>query len=141
MCDGVVVPSRNEPFGIVVLEAWSALKPVVVTQIGGPAEYVTHELNGLKVFPETESIAWGLGELLKDFDRARWMGANGRTEVDRCFEWDVIAQEVLTVYGKFQEQKAVDQSQQLSQRPSETMTLTTDHEKGRKSSLDKNQAS
>jgi glycosyltransferase involved in cell wall biosynthesis len=35
-CDAVCVPSRNEPFGIVILEAWSASKPVIATVIGGP---------------------------------------------------------------------------------------------------------
>src|SRR5205809_2408688 len=34
-CDAVCVPSRNEPFGIVVLEAWSAGKPVIVSKNGG----------------------------------------------------------------------------------------------------------
>ena len=28
-CDLMCVPSRNEPFGVVVLEAWDACKPVV----------------------------------------------------------------------------------------------------------------
>jgi len=32
--DCVCVPSRNEPFGIVILEAWSAGKPVVATVNG-----------------------------------------------------------------------------------------------------------
>ena len=50
MADTVCVPSRNEPFGIVVLEAWSARKPVVVTQCGGPNEYVRHEETGLKIY-------------------------------------------------------------------------------------------
>ena len=45
--DVVCVPSRNEPFGLVVLEAWSAGKPVVVSKNGGPDEYVWHEVNGL----------------------------------------------------------------------------------------------
>ena len=34
--DLIVVPSRNEPFGIVILEAWSASKAVVATRTGGP---------------------------------------------------------------------------------------------------------
>ncbi|MFM7150586.1 MAG: glycosyltransferase family 4 protein, partial [Gemmataceae bacterium] len=38
-CDIVAVPSRNEPFGIVILEGWSAHKPVVSTKRGGPAEF------------------------------------------------------------------------------------------------------
>jgi glycosyltransferase involved in cell wall biosynthesis len=97
-CDAVCVPSRNEPFGIVVLEAWSARKPVVVTVNGGPNEFVWHEVNGLKIYPNPESTAWGLGTLLTNFDWARWMGRNGRTAVEAGFTWDAIADRVLAVY-------------------------------------------
>ena len=48
-CDIVAVPSRNEPFGIVILEGWSAHKPVVSTKRGGPSEFVWHGVNGLQV--------------------------------------------------------------------------------------------
>jgi glycosyltransferase involved in cell wall biosynthesis len=99
LSDGVCVPSRNEPFGIVILEAWSAGKPVVATDSGGPSEYVQHEYNGLKIAPHPESIAWGLGTLLADFDRARWMGENGRRAVEKRFTWDVIAGHTLEVYS------------------------------------------
>ena len=97
-CDVVCVPSRNEPFGIVVLEAWSAGKPVVVTNHGGPNEYVWHEVNGLKVYPNPDSIAWGLGTLFTNFERARWMGHNGRIAVEQAFTWDVVADQVLALY-------------------------------------------
>ncbi|AKB67691.1 hypothetical protein DU80_19985 [Methanosarcina mazei] len=30
-CDLVCIPSRNEPFGIIVLEAWDASKPIVTS--------------------------------------------------------------------------------------------------------------
>lgn len=33
--DLVAIPSRNEPFGLVLLEAWSAKKGVVATEVGG----------------------------------------------------------------------------------------------------------
>ncbi len=98
MSDAVCVPSRNEPFGIVVLEAWSARKPVVVTQNGGPNEYVSHEVNGLKVYPTRDSIAWGLGTLFADFDRARRMGENGRSVVEASFTWDKIVEQALLAY-------------------------------------------
>ena len=98
MPDIVCVPSRNEPFGIVVLEAWSARKPVVVTQNGGPNEYVWHEVNGLKVSPSPDSIAWGLGTMLMDFERARWMGRNGREAVEASFSWDTIAEQTIAAY-------------------------------------------
>ena len=48
-CDAVVVPSRNEPFGIVVLEAWSAAKPVVATNSGGPRDFVNPNVTGVLV--------------------------------------------------------------------------------------------
>jgi len=97
-CDTVCVPSRNEPFGIVLLEAWSAGKPVVSTVNGGPAELVWHEVNGLKVYDHPDSIAWGLGTLFTDFEWARWMGRNGRSIVETTFSWDKIAGYVVDVY-------------------------------------------
>ncbi len=97
-CDAVCVPSRNEPFGIVVLEAWSAGKPVVASQIGGPNEYVWHEVNGLKIYPNPDSVCWGLGTLFTNFEWARWMGHNGRVAVEEAFNWDVVGDQVMSVY-------------------------------------------
>jgi glycosyltransferase involved in cell wall biosynthesis len=99
MSDVVCVPSRNEPFGIVILEAWSAGKPVVATDVGGPNEFVQPDFDGLKIAPHPNSIAWGLGALMSDFEKARWMGRNGRRTVIERFSWDVIAAHALGVYG------------------------------------------
>jgi glycosyltransferase involved in cell wall biosynthesis len=97
-CDVVCVPSRNEPFGIVLLEAWSTGKPVVSTRNGGPEEFVWHEVNGLKVYADPDSIAWGRGTLFTDFEWARWMGRNGRIAAETAFSWDATADRVLAVY-------------------------------------------
>jgi glycosyltransferase involved in cell wall biosynthesis len=97
-CDIVAVPSRNEPFGIVILEGWSAYKPVVSTKRGGPSEFVWHEVNGLQVDDTPESVAWGLGTLLADHNRCRWMGRNGRAAVDAVFSWDNIAEQTDELY-------------------------------------------
>jgi len=96
----VCLPSRNEPFGIVVLEAWSAGKPVIASQNGGMSEYVQHEVNGLKIYPAPDSVAWGVSRTFSDFDRARWMGRNGRQAVEERFTWDMIADQTLAVYGE-----------------------------------------
>ena len=98
-CDVVCVPSRNEPFGIVVLEGWSAGKPVVATINGGPNEYMWHEVNGLKIYPKPESAAWGIGTLFTDFEWARWMGRNGRIAVEQGFTWDAIGDKIMTIFG------------------------------------------
>jgi hypothetical protein len=33
-----------------------------------------------------------------DWDRARWMGHNGRVAVERAFSWDRVAAETVAVY-------------------------------------------
>lgn len=97
--DCVVVPSRNEPFGIVILEAWSSSKPVVATTQGGPSEIVCHDINGYKVGATPDSIEWGIGHLFGDFDHSRWMGKNGRIATETVFSWDTIADDTLKVYA------------------------------------------
>lgn len=97
-CDIVAVPSRNEPFGIVILEGWSAHKPVVSTKRGGPAEFVWHGINGLQVDDNPDSVGWGVGTLLADHARCRWMGRNGRAAVDAAFSWDMIAEQTESLY-------------------------------------------
>jgi glycosyltransferase involved in cell wall biosynthesis len=46
-----------------------------------------------------DSVAWGLGTLLADHGRCRWMGSNGRAAVDAAFSWDRIAEQTETVYA------------------------------------------
>ena len=96
--DAICVLSRNEPFGLAVLEAWAAGKHVVASSNSGPGEFVWHEVNGLKIYPGPKSIAWGLGTLCTNFDWARRMGANGRRAVESVFNWDAVADHALSVY-------------------------------------------
>ena len=96
--DLVCVPSRNEPFGIVILEAWSASKPVVATRTGGPAEFVRHQDTGWTVPSDVESIGDGLEAVLADDDHARRMGVNGRREAETRFSWNTIAAQTEGVY-------------------------------------------
>ncbi len=94
-CDVVCIPSRNEPFGIVALEAWAAGKPIVVTHNG--FDYVWHDVNGLKVYDNPGSIAWGIKAIFSDFEHGRWMGSNGRKTAEG-FSWDNIAKMTMGVY-------------------------------------------
>mmetsp|Transcript_31850 Transcript_31850/g.93165 ORF Transcript_31850/g.93165 Transcript_31850/m.93165 type:complete len:386 (+) Transcript_31850:73-1230(+) len=96
-CDCVVVPSRNEPFGLVVLEAWAAGKPVVASdQVGCP---VAHGHDGWTVSCTAEGIAWGVAQVLRDFNRAREMGANGRMRAAFVFSWDKVAETTERCYA------------------------------------------
>lgn len=48
-CDIICVPSRAEPFGRTVIEAFACGTPVVATAVGGINETVTHNVTGLLV--------------------------------------------------------------------------------------------
>lgn len=96
--DIVAVPSRNEPFGIIVLEAWAAGKPVVATTAGGPREFVWHNVNGFHVEANPQGLAHGLGSLLANHEYGRWMGANGRKACEDMFNWDNVASFTEGVY-------------------------------------------
>lgn len=96
--DVVCVPSRNEPFGIVILEAWSARKPVVATRNGGPAEFVEHRRTGISVADERGSIGAGLRHVLGDRSGGERMGRNGRREAETRFTWATIARQTERVY-------------------------------------------
>jgi glycogen(starch) synthase len=97
--DIVSVPSRNEPFGIVILEAWAAGKPAVATRNGGPAEFLEHGRDGILTIDHPDSIAWGVGTLLNDPDRARWLGENGRHKVKTRYGWDRLAELTEATYA------------------------------------------
>jgi glycosyltransferase involved in cell wall biosynthesis len=56
-------------------------------------------VNGLKIHPTPESVAWGLGTLFTNFEWARWMGANGRRAVEAAFNWNAVGDQVVGVYG------------------------------------------
>ncbi|AFX98993.1 glycosyl transferases group 1 family protein [Candidatus Endolissoclinum faulkneri L2] len=48
-CDIVVLPSRYEPFGTVMLEAWAYGKPLIATNTDGPVEFICNGSDGLLV--------------------------------------------------------------------------------------------
>lgn len=96
ICDCVATVSRYEPFGITVLEAWAAGKPVVVSKAVGCA--VDHGHNGWVVDCDPSGIAWGIGQVLEDFDRAKAMGANGRAKAAFSFSWDAVAETTERAY-------------------------------------------
>jgi glycosyltransferase involved in cell wall biosynthesis len=98
-CDIVCIPSRNEPFGIVTLEAWASGKPVVACDVGGPSEIIDNFRTGVKVNLTPESIAWGIKYLLGDRtgEGIKKMGAACRQEAEK-YDWKELAKQYITAY-------------------------------------------
>jgi glycosyltransferase involved in cell wall biosynthesis len=103
-CDVAVFPSLYEPFGIVVLEAMSMGKPVVVGGAGvsGMREIVIacgEEQCGYHINPSNPAdIAWGITSTLESPGKIKWLGQNGRRRVLNEFTWDKIAEKTLALY-------------------------------------------
>jgi glycosyltransferase involved in cell wall biosynthesis len=94
-----------EPFGIVSLEAMAMEKPIVVGAHGvvGFREQVVPsgpDQTGIHVNGEDPAdIAWGIEEVLKDPNRAKTWGENGRKRVLEYFTWRKAAQQTLEIYN------------------------------------------
>ncbi|MFB0559845.1 MAG: glycosyltransferase family 4 protein [Candidatus Lokiarchaeia archaeon] len=95
--DLVVIPSRNEPFGLVLLEAWSAKKGVVATDVGGLSENIDDLENGVKVYVTPESIARGVNYCLDDLEATNNMGKKGWEKLGK-FRWENIANQMVETY-------------------------------------------
>ena len=96
--DVVAVPSYNESFGLVALEAQACGRPVVATDVGGLRHAVRDGHTGLLVLGhQTERWADALAALLDDPDERSRMGANAAGHASR-FSWDNTAAATLEAY-------------------------------------------
>jgi glycosyltransferase involved in cell wall biosynthesis len=82
------LPSRAEPFGIVLLEAGAFRCPVVATSVGGIPEILTDGVDALLVGPDDPGLlADRLSDLLGDADRCRRLGDALHRRVQLAFSW------------------------------------------------------
>ena len=96
-CSFFVLPSRQEPQGIVNLEAMAAGKAVLATRVGGVPEIVTDGETGLLVPAEDVSaLAGAIKRLTDDAPLRQRLGAAG-WERAQAFGWDVIAEQYLGI--------------------------------------------
>ncbi len=96
--DVFLLPSRHEPFGIVVLEAWSAGAPVIGARVGGLGRLIEHGRTGMLFDDDSiESLdaAWKALPALRPMliDAAR-------REVETRYVWPVIGQKLRDFYAE-----------------------------------------
>lgn len=110
IADCAVFPSLYEPFGIVALESFAARVPVVVSDAGGFPEVVRHGRTGIVTWVNnSESIAWGILEVLKRPEFARSLVNNAYEDLSRRFDWCKLAQQTEAVFGRvLHERKQVE---------------------------------
>lgn len=95
------LPTRAEPFGKVVIEAMAASRPVVVTDVGGIPEIVSHPTLGTLVRPDDPvSLAEGILRYLTDSTLAKSVGERAANHVRANFALDGMIARLEDVYQR-----------------------------------------
>lgn len=90
-CRFFVLPSRSEPFGIVLLEAMTFGKAILATRVGGIPEFVTDGMNGVLVPSEDpEALAQQIRIFIQRKDQTERIGKNGLAVVEEAYDYRSI---------------------------------------------------
>jgi glycosyltransferase involved in cell wall biosynthesis len=93
------LPSLHEPFGIVILEAWAAGRPVVAARVGGIPSFTRDGEDIIHAQPDdADDLAARLIQVLKDRRLAARIAAAGQAKAQRDFAWPAIAGRLLDIY-------------------------------------------
>ena len=96
--DLLVLPTRSEPFGLVLVEAMAMRLPVIASRIDGPREIVTPDTGLLVDVDDPRGLADAILELAADPERRERMGAAGRARVERMYTIERQADAVHSAY-------------------------------------------
>ena len=97
--DIVALPSRYEPFGTVIIEAWAMNKPLVAAKAQGARQYVTDGVDGLLTeIDDVEGLAQALGRVAADRDLRARLVENAARHYRAEFTKDVVTDRLLATY-------------------------------------------
>ncbi len=99
-CLFMVLASREEPFGMAIVEAMAAGKPVLATAVGGIPEIVRDGIDGILVPPNNvNALAQGLRQLLEDPILRERLSQSAKQRSQE-FSWNRVAGEYASLYQK-----------------------------------------
>lgn len=94
------LPSRHEPFGIVILESWASGLPVVASGVGGVVDLIEQGKNGILLEPEQDAAVWAheIALVLQNPQLLGQMRERALSEVGARYGWDHITRRLVTLY-------------------------------------------
>ena len=85
------MPSRNEPFGVVFVEAMAHALPIVAARIGALPDMVEDHRNGYLVpVDDTEALKRALGKLLESEERRAQFGRQSWQLAQERYNWKAV---------------------------------------------------
>jgi glycosyltransferase involved in cell wall biosynthesis len=98
--DVVVFPSLQEPFGLVILEAYAMQKPIIAFNTESAQEIINDKITGLLVpLRDDEKLAEAIIQVLTDKKIAEKLVANA-TDKSSAFEWEKITLDYENIYSE-----------------------------------------
>jgi len=99
--DAAVLPSFFEGLSNAILEAMAVGKPVIASRVGGSAEIVRHEENGL-LFPsdDDQALTDAIRRFVQDPAFAQRLGACGKQDIDQRFSIPSMVEQHQAHYAK-----------------------------------------
>ena len=98
-CDICVLPSRYEPFGTVIVEAWAAHRPLVATLAAGARQYVHDGADGLLCpIDDPRALAACLTRVLHEPGLAESLARAGRDRFEADFTRDIVTGRLIAAY-------------------------------------------
>jgi len=98
--NALVLPSLCEGFGLVILEAFSQNRPVLVSNLRPMSDIVTHESTGFVLDPHDQNVwASHLLKLIKSPELALTMGQNGNKILISQYGQESMYQKLLNMYN------------------------------------------
>jgi glycosyltransferase involved in cell wall biosynthesis len=98
-CDLFVCPSRHEPLGNVIIEAWAQGRPLVSTRSQGPAALIDDGTNGILVpIDDAERLADAIDRVIATPDLAETLVSAGRLSYQAQFTEAVVVSRYLEFF-------------------------------------------
>lgn len=89
----------QEGFGRVIIEAGACGVPVLATKVGGVVDIIEDGVTGILIPPrDVVSMAENMAKILKDKDLSSKLARNARKKIERSFNLEKMAKEIISVY-------------------------------------------
>ncbi len=98
-CALLLLPSRTDALGLVLLEAWQHARPVIGARAGGIPGVIDDAVNGLLVeYGDVAALAAAIEYLRQHPDQAAALGRAGQQKVAAVYTWEQVADRAEAVY-------------------------------------------